>query len=104
MGERLRDVVGSMTGLGPIESSVPRVTETETEKMPDIEDESRSALEAQFKTVLQQALEESAARLSGRLAPVLTQYVEDYVKRMLLEIAEKVIRDEIDKLLKESAE
>ena len=62
------------------------------------------SLEAQFKTVLNQAMEEAALKLSARLAPILTRYVEDYVKRMLLEIAEKVIREEIEKLLKESTE
>ena len=62
----------------------------------------QSELEQQFKAVLNQAMEEAADKLSGRLAPILTRYVEDYVKQMLLEITEKVIREEIDKLLKES--
>jgi len=61
-------------------------------------------LEQQFRTVLNQAMEEAADKLSTRLAPILTQYVEDYVKQILLEIAEKVIREEIDRLVKESAE
>jgi DNA-binding NarL/FixJ family response regulator len=60
------------------------------------------ALEQQIKAVLNQAMEEAANKLSGRLAPILTRYVEDYVRQMLLEITEKVIREEIDKLLKES--
>jgi CheY-like chemotaxis protein len=62
----------------------------------------QSELEQQFKAVLNQAMEEAAQKLSSRLAPILTRYVEDYVTQMLLEIAEKVIREEIDKLLKES--
>ena len=63
----------------------------------------QSELEQQFKAVLNQAMQEAAEKLSGRLAPVLTSYVEDYVKQMLLELTEKVIREEIEKLLKESA-
>jgi CheY-like chemotaxis protein len=62
----------------------------------------QSELEQQFKAVLNQAMQEAAEKLSGRLAPVLTSYVEDYVKQMLLELTEKVIREEIEKLLKES--
>jgi CheY-like chemotaxis protein len=62
----------------------------------------QSELEQQFKAVLKQAMEEAAHKLSSRLAPILTQYVEDYVKQMLLEITERVIREEIEKLLKES--
>ena len=40
----------------------------------------QSELEQQFKAVLSQALEEAANKLSSRLAPIMTQYVEDYVK------------------------
>jgi CheY-like chemotaxis protein len=65
---------------------------------------STSELEQQFKTVLGRAMEEAANKLSAGLAPVLTQYVEDYVKQMLLQITEKVVREEIDKLLKEPGE
>jgi hypothetical protein len=36
------------------------------------------------------------------MTPVLSTFVEDYTRRVLYEIAEKVIREEIDKLLKES--
>ncbi|MGD0230178.1 MAG: response regulator [Syntrophorhabdales bacterium] len=72
-------------------------------KAPPLQtDAAPSGLEQQFKAVLNQALEEAANKLSSRLAPILTKYVEDYVKQMLLEVAEKVIREEIDKLLKES--
>jgi CheY-like chemotaxis protein len=61
-----------------------------------------SELEQQFKAVLNQAMEEAAHKLSSRLAPILTRYVEDCVSQVLLEITEKVVREEIDKLLKES--
>ena len=64
----------------------------------------QSELEQQFKAVLNQAMSEAAHKLSSLLAPILTRYVEDYVTQMLLETTEKVIREEIDKLLKESIE
>ncbi len=98
LGERLRDVAGSMTEVSAI-----KATQTDNVALENT-DESRAELEAQFKTVLQQVMDEAAAKLSLQLAPVLTQYIEDYMKRMLLEIAEKVVRNEIDKLLKESKE
>jgi len=96
-GDRLRDVMDSLTAGGGL---------TPTDAAGGVEEigEAQSELEAQFKTVLNQAMEEAALKLSARLAPILTRYVEDYVKRMLLEIAEKVIREEIEKLLKESTE
>jgi CheY-like chemotaxis protein len=96
-GDRLRDAMDSLTAGGG---------KTLADTMGGVEEmgEGQSELEAQLKTVLNQAMEEAALKLSARLAPILTQYVEDYVKRMLLEIAEKVIREEIEKLLRESTE
>jgi CheY-like chemotaxis protein len=95
--DRLKDAMDSLAGgisMTGQPEHLPTMNETGEEPME---------LEAQFKMVLNQAMEEAALKLSAKLAPILTQYVEDYVKRMLLEIAEKVIREEIDKLLKESA-
>jgi DNA-binding NarL/FixJ family response regulator len=96
-GDRLKDVMDSLSAGRDLKLA---------DAVAGIEEagEGQSELEAQFKTVLNQAMEEAALKLSARLAPVLTRYVEDYVKRMLLEIAEKVIREEIEKLLKESTE
>jgi CheY-like chemotaxis protein len=95
--DRLKDAMDSLAGgiaVGKMTEGLTTLTETGEPPME---------LETQFRNVLNQAMEEAALKLSARLAPILTQYVEDYVKRMLLEIAEKVIREEIDKLLKESA-
>lgn len=97
LGDRLRDV---MDGLSAGRSIALGDSGSGIEEMGG----GQSELEAQFKAVLNQAMEEAALKLSGRLAPVLTRYVEDYVKRMLLKIAEKVVRQEIEKLLKESIE
>ena len=72
------------------------------QEMKGAVDSPQSELEQQLKAVLNQAMEEAANKLSSRLAPILTRYVEDYIKQMLLETTEKVIREEIDKLLKES--
>jgi CheY-like chemotaxis protein len=95
--DRLRDAMDSLAGgISKAALNEQVATVPETGELP-------MELETQLKTVLDQAMGEAALKLSARLAPILTQYVEDYVKRMLLEIAERVIREEIDKLLKESS-
>lgn len=60
------------------------------------------ALQAELRRVLGVTMEEMVPRLVDRMTPVLSNFVEDYTKRVLYEIAERVIREEIDKLLKES--
>jgi response regulator RpfG family c-di-GMP phosphodiesterase len=59
-------------------------------------------LEAELRRVLSVTMEEMVPRFVDRMTPVLSTFVEDYTRRVLYEIAEKVIREEIDKLLKES--
>jgi CheY-like chemotaxis protein len=100
IGEQLKQAMGIVADGAPSveEARVP----VEQAKVPVEIDKAPPVLEEQFKVVLNQAMEEAAHKLSARLAPIMTQYVEDYVKQMLLEIAERVIREEIDKLLKES--
>lgn len=116
---RLKDAMDGIITAGPVErAEKPALAESQalTEKpilaesqalvendVIEEHGEGHQQLEEQLKVVLNQALEEAALKLSARLAPVLTHYVEDYVKKMLLEITEKVIKEEIDKLLKESA-
>jgi DNA-binding NarL/FixJ family response regulator len=93
---RLKDAMdGIITGNA--------IEKTENHALEEEPKADHQQLEEQLKVVLNQALGEAALKLSARLAPVLTHYVEDYVNKMLLEIAEKVIKEEIDKLLKESA-
>jgi DNA-binding response OmpR family regulator len=60
------------------------------------------ALEAELRRVLSVTMEEMVPKLVDRMTPVLSTFVEDYTRRVLYEIAEKIIREEIDKLLKES--
>jgi len=60
------------------------------------------ALEEEVKRVLTQVMDEASAKMAERLSPVIGRYVEDYTRRTLLEVAEKIIREEIEKLLKES--
>ena len=60
------------------------------------------ALEVELRKALSVTMEEMVPRLVDRMTPVLSTFVEDYTRRVLYEIAEKVIREEIDKLLKES--
>jgi CheY-like chemotaxis protein len=59
-------------------------------------------LEEEVKRVLNQVMDEASAKMAERLSPVIGRYVEDYTRRTLLEVAEKIIREEIEKLLKES--
>ncbi len=95
-GARLKDAMESLGGTGSVGVVEKAATPAET----SVE---RSELEARTRSVLTSVMEEAAPKLSAQLAPILSQYVEDYVKHTLLEIAERVIREEIDKLLKESA-
>ena len=60
------------------------------------------ALEVELRKALSATMEEMVPRLVDRMTPVLSTFVEDYTRRVLYEIAEKVIREEIDKLLKDS--
>jgi response regulator RpfG family c-di-GMP phosphodiesterase len=66
-------------------------------------EEMAPALEAELRRVLSVTMEEMVPRFVDRMSPVLSTFVEGYTRRMLNEIAEKVIREEIDKLLKESS-
>jgi len=94
-GAMLKDAMDSLGGVaaaGALETiGIPRQVSGET-----------SDLEGRIRSALTSAMEEAAPKFAGQLAPIITEYVEDYVKRMLLEIAENVIREEIDRLLKES--
>ena len=65
-------------------------------------EEMAPALEAELRRVLSITIEEVVPRFVDRMTPVLSAFVEDYTRRVIYEIAEKVIREEIDKLLKES--
>jgi CheY-like chemotaxis protein len=103
-GATLRDAIGIQL-RDAIDNVDKSVRAAEVAKVPaETAPPSMPELEQQFKTVLGQAMEEAANKLSARLAPVLTQYVEDYVKQMLLQVTERVVREEIDKLLKEPRE
>jgi DNA-binding response OmpR family regulator len=59
-------------------------------------------LEAELRRVLSLTVEEMVPRFVDRMTPVLSTFIEEYTRRVLYEIAEKVIKEEIDKLLKES--
>ncbi len=67
-----------------------------------VTEEVAPALEGELRRALGLTMEEMVPRLVDRMTPVLSTFVEDYTRRVLYEIAEKVIREEIDKLLKES--
>jgi DNA-binding response OmpR family regulator len=59
-------------------------------------------LDAELRRVLSLTVEEMVPRFVDRMTPVLSTFIEEYTRRVLYEIAEKVIKEEIDKLLKES--
>ncbi|HUJ88672.1 MAG TPA: hypothetical protein VLX12_00645, partial [Syntrophorhabdales bacterium] len=88
------DVKAGVEGLAGELSGHAAVVSTE-EMVP--------ALEAELRRVLSVTMEEMVPKFVDRMTPVLSTFVEDYTRRVLYEIAEKVIREEIDKLLKESA-
>jgi len=69
---------------------------------PAGKEEMTPALEAELRKVLNQTVEEMAPRFVDRMTMVLSTFIEDHTRQVLYEIAEKVIREEIDKLLKES--
>jgi DNA-binding response OmpR family regulator len=52
--------------------------------------------------VLNATTEEIVPRFVDRMTPVLSTFVEEYTRRVVYEIAEKIVKEEIDKLLKES--
>jgi DNA-binding response OmpR family regulator len=59
-------------------------------------------LEAELRRVLGLTVEEMVPRFVDRMTPVISTFIQEYTRRVLYEIAEKVIKEEIDKLLKES--
>jgi DNA-binding response OmpR family regulator len=67
-----------------------------------VTEELAPTLEAELRRVLSLTVEEMVPRFVDRMTPVLSTFIEEYTRRVLYEIAEKVIKEEIDKLLKES--
>ena len=104
-GMRLRQVIGRQLRDAFDNVSEPPKGVVDTIEVPaEAGPAYRLEMEEQFRSVLGQAMEAAAHELSGRLAPVLTRFAEDYVRQALLEVTEKVVREEIDKLLKEPGE
>lgn len=92
----VKDDIGIKVGLG--EGLAKELSARPVASTEDV----GPALEAELRKVLGLTMEEMVPRLVDRMTPVLSSFVEDYTKRVLYEIAEKVIREEIEKLLKES--
>ncbi len=63
-----------------------------------------TALDVEVKAALESVMQDAATRLVEAMAPAVSRYIEDYTRHVLFDIAEKVIREEIDKLLKESTD
>jgi len=94
--ETVKEDIGVKVGLG--EGLAKELSARPVASTEDI----GPVLEAELRRVLGVTMEEMVPRLVDRMTPVLSNFVEDYTKRVLYEIAEKVIREEIEKLLKES--
>jgi response regulator RpfG family c-di-GMP phosphodiesterase len=61
-------------------------------------------LELQVRTALGSVMQDTATKLVEAMTPAVSKYIEDYTRQVLFDIAEKIIREEIDKLLKESTD
>lgn len=61
-------------------------------------------LELQVRTALGSVMQDAATKLVEAMTPAVSKYIEDYTRQVLFDIAEKIIREEIDKLLKESTD
>lgn len=93
-----------------IENKVPAPREeaasppppTEPIRPPERQEETGLSLEEELEAVVKPIMIEMAARVAAEAAPLISRYVEEHVRRASLEVAEKVVREEIDKLLKES--
>lgn len=77
------------------------IKETIPERMALVE---APNLEVEIRAALGSVMQDTATKLVEAMTPAVSKYIEDYTRRVLFEIAEKVIREEIDKLLKESTE
>lgn len=58
-----------------------------------------TALEDELKKILLDSIESIKISVVDRATPLIGQYIEEYAKEILNEAAEKVVREEMDKLL-----
>ena len=58
-----------------------------------------SALEDELKTILLDAIDNIRASVVERATPLISRYIEEYAREILHEAAEKIVREEMDKLL-----
>jgi hypothetical protein len=57
------------------------------------------ALEDELKMILLDAIESIKASVVDRATPLISRYIEEYAREILNEAAEKIVREEMDKLL-----
>jgi CheY-like chemotaxis protein len=84
-----------------METPIVEIKETIPERMALVE---APDLEIEVRAALGPVMQDTATKLVEAMTPAVSKYIEDYTRRVLFEIAERVIREEIDKLLKESTE
>jgi len=63
-----------------------------------------TTLDVEVRAALGSVMQDAATKLVEAMAPAVSKYIEDYTRHVLYDIAEKVIREEIDKLLTESTD
>jgi DNA-binding NtrC family response regulator len=61
--------------------------------------ENVTVLENELKKILYDSIENMKMSIVDKMTPVISQYIEEYTKKILNDAAEKVIRNEMDKLL-----
>jgi response regulator RpfG family c-di-GMP phosphodiesterase len=61
--------------------------------------ENINVLENELKKIIYDSMENIKISIVDRITPLITKYIEEYARNILNDAAEKVIRDEMDKLL-----
>jgi DNA-binding NarL/FixJ family response regulator len=106
-----------LTDSSPEPATAEKLTHTEEPKMeerPNFETKETVPergvateainLDVEIKAALGSVMQDAATKLVEAMTPAVSKYIEDYTRQVLFDIAEKVIREEIDKLLKESSD
>jgi DNA-binding NtrC family response regulator len=61
--------------------------------------ENATALEKELKKIFYDSIEDMKMSIVDKITPIISQYIEECTKKILNDAAEKVIRNEMDKLL-----
>ncbi len=70
-----------------------------TQSYKNLPKENINVLENELKKIIYDSMENIKINIVDRITPLITKYIEEYARNILNDAAEKVIRDEMDKLL-----